>query len=281
MQNVYEFKLGREKMLLHMNDKLFLFKNGWDTNRHNNSEFELHIILHGSCRLDVENSHLHLKESDAVIIAPGRFHAPTIDQGAFERFSVSFTLSQGQLLSSLTEQVSDCWAFSVSQEILSLCRTILCECAIDNPYQHELLQACLVLLMITVLRPVCCLPLPRKDAVCSDEDIRGELIDTFFEHHLADGQANENELASELHLSRRQLYRVLQDLYGMGFRKKLIHTRMDRAAWLLRTSEQPLSVVGREVGYTSEAGFFQAFRNRFGVTPLQYRTKYKKEVSEE
>lgn len=281
MQNAYEFKLGRDKILCHMNDKLFLYKNGWDTKRHNNSEFELHIILHGACRLDVENSHFHLKELDAVMIAPGRYHAPVIEQGEFERFSVSFTLSQGQTLSSLDEQASDCRVFTVSQETGHLCRTILNECAKEDPYRDEMLHACLAQLMITVLRPVSRPPLPRKDAACSDENVRSELIDTFFEHHLADGQANEDELASELHLSRRQLYRVLQGLYGMGFRRKLIHTRMDRAAWLLRTSEQHFSAIGREVGYTSETGFLQAFRSYFGMTPRQYRRQYQKEVSEE
>ena len=88
------------------------------------------------------------------------------------------------------------------------------------------------------------------------------------------------KLAEQLHLSRRQLARVLQQTYGMGFREKLIRTRMDHASWLLRNTQLPVSHIVMKVGYASEAAFFQAFHSRFGTTPRQYRTRYKMQPDE-
>ena len=95
-------------------------------------------------------------------------------------------------------------------------------------------------------------------------------MDTYFEQHFADS-AGEQVLAELLHVSRRQLVRILQEHYGMSFRQKLLCTRMDYAAWLLRTTDSPVSNICDRVGYSSEAAFFKTFRQHFGSTPNRYR----------
>ena len=79
-------------------------------------------------------------------------------------------------------------------------------------------------------------------------------------------------LADLLHISRRQLVRILQANYGMNFRQKLQKTRMDYAAWLLATTNRQVSDIGQEVGYSSEAAFFKLFKRAFGMTPKAYRS---------
>ena len=97
-----------------------------------------------------------------------------------------------------------------------------------------------------------------------------ELIDDYLEKNFMRNVQVE-DLAALLHLSRRQTNRVLQENYGMNFRKRLLNLRMDRAAWLLRTTTIPMSELIGIVGYTSEAAFYHAFRNHFQISPLQYR----------
>jgi len=46
----------------------------------------------------------------------------------------------------------------------------------------------------------------------------------------------------------------------MTFQEKMTHAKMDRAAWLLRTSNKKIIEVAESVGYSSEAAFYQAFR---------------------
>jgi AraC-like DNA-binding protein len=46
---------------------------------------------------------------------------------------------------------------------------------------------------------------------------------------------------------------------------------MTSAARLLRTGDQPLAAVARQVGYGSPFAFSHAFKRHFGHTPGHYR----------
>ena len=49
--------------------------------------------------------------------------------------------------------------------------------------------------------------------------------------------------------------------------------RMTMAAKLLRAADDPLSIVARACGYSSEFAFAKAFKREYGVAPGQYRRK--------
>ena len=104
-------------------------------------------------------------------------------------------------------------------------------------------------------------------------DWRTDVIDTFFEDNMA-CYGTEEQLAEALHISKRQLARVLQEHYDMNFRQKLLVTRMDHAGWLLRTTEKSIGEICSIVGYNSETTFFKNFKNHYDVTPLQYRKQH-------
>ena len=46
----------------------------WNTARHCNANYELHIILKGSCELDVASRTHLLTEGNAILIAPNEYH---------------------------------------------------------------------------------------------------------------------------------------------------------------------------------------------------------------
>lgn len=272
---VFEVNIGPEKLLIHMNEKLYQVKHQWDTARHSNADYELHLILRGSCELDVEDRLHRLREGQAVIIAPGQYHHSVQRPGEFEHFSVSFSLGEGPLLSLLRSAVPDCRICNVTPDITNLCRGIFYESAAGNPFRREMMHAQLTQLMLSSFRLLNLSAEARPAAETVPNSSRTYLIDNFFEAHLAD-KAGEEELAALLHLSRRQLSRVLKENYGMGYREKLLRTRMDCAAWMLRCTDRKISQIANEVGYTSEAAFYQVFRTRFEMTPTEYRSQYKK-----
>ena len=87
-------------------------------------------------------------------------------------------------------------------------------------------------------------------------------------------------MARQLYLSQRQLARLLQREYGMGYQEKLISARMDYAAMLLRTTDQSVSRIAEQVGYKSEPAFYKSFFRQHGVTPLAYRKENKSHEEE-
>lgn len=270
--NQFSIALEGGGMTLRLSQKFDRVRYQWDTQRHCNAEYELHIILSGQCRLEVENDSRLLSSAQALIIAPGCYHYPSVLPGPFERLSLSFMLTDGPLLQSLRQRAPVSAGFQASEEILSLCRSIHLHYDRRAPYRRELISSLLTSLAILVLREL----LPAASAAdrpSEQEAVRIDLIDQYFVDHFAES-GGEETLASLLHLSRRQLARVLQAHYGMGFRQKLIRTRMDRAAWLLRTSDRKVSEIAFLTGYTSEAAFYQVFRKEFRMTPSQYRKKH-------
>ena len=264
------------KLLMYMPEKLYSMKSEWNAKRHSNANYELHIILQGECTVDVEADHHTLRRQQAILIAPGQYHQPKSTPGDFEHFSLSFTLSNGALLTALQNIVPTSKVFSITESTAQLCKNIFYESASSNSFRHEILQAQLTLLILTVFRQLHVTEASKINIQPKDEIVRIEQMDDFFQKHFS-SHATEEMLANHLHLSRRQLSRVVQKRYGTTFREKLTRTRMDHAAWLLRATEKRANEIASLVGYSSEAGFYQMFRRYFGVTPQQYRNQIKKQ----
>ncbi|GAA0587439.1 AraC family transcriptional regulator [Kribbella sandramycini] len=79
------------------------------------------------------------------------------------------------------------------------------------------------------------------------------------------------ELGKRSGLSRTAFARRFTALVGRPPLAYLTWWRMVLAQRLLRASELPLSVVAREVGYTSEFAFANAFKREHGIAPGRYR----------
>jgi len=268
-QNVFTITLGGESVQLPMDPKQYENKHLWNTKRHTHATFELHILLGGSGSVDVEDRRLELCAGQALLIAPGQYHQTLRPQGDFSRFTALFSAG-AQLDRRLRQQCQSAAVFTPVETVDRLCNDIFQECAAGNSYKPERLQALLTLLMIDIFRSLG-LSEPRHAVAQSKTDLhRIGYIDEFFEANFA---LNEGEalLARDMHLSKRQLARVLQKYYAMGYRQKLICARMDHAAWLLRSTALPVFQIAEKVGYSSESAFFQVFRRHFQMTPQQYR----------
>ena len=85
-------------------------------------------------------------------------------------------------------------------------------------------------------------------------------------------------MAREIGLSKRQLSRVLRQIYNMSFREKLVDTRLHHAAKLLTRTDIPIEKIGYMIGYNTPSGFYTAFKKRFGVSGGEYRCEFKSKL---
>lgn len=273
MSETYEFSLGNEKLRVSMNRNLVFSKNTWHCKRHSNADYELHIVLQGSCGLEVEDKHCSLQANQAIIIPPGIYHLPKPEPGAFERISVSFTPADGLLKEQLAVLSPICTVYNTTTEIHRICEDIFHECAEASMYQHEYLGTLLTQLMISNFRILQIGSMPQNNPKAGRNRYT-DRIDDFFENHMEQG-VTANDLADELHLSKRQLDRILKSYYGMGFREKLTCSRMDRASWILRNTDKPIYEIITDVGYLSEAAFYSVFKSHYSETPAAHRMKHR------
>lgn len=80
-----------------------------------------------------------------------------------------------------------------------------------------------------------------------------------------------SELAEAVHLSIRQLGHVFADAYGKTPITYLAMLRVERMAVLLRTTDEPVWKIARQVGWNSRNRAGEAFCRYVGVSPSTYR----------
>lgn len=101
-------------------------------------------------------------------------------------------------------------------------------------------------------------------------DNRLDIIETFFSEHFG-RPLKEDDLAGLLYISHRQLNRILHDLYGMSFRRKLQHTRIQVAMDLLQHTDLTVKEIAARVGYPFAENFHAQFKALTNTTPTGYR----------
>ncbi|AOE86846.1 helix-turn-helix transcriptional regulator [Pseudomonas sp. TCU-HL1] len=79
------------------------------------------------------------------------------------------------------------------------------------------------------------------------------------------------ELAQVACLSPSHFHAQFKDCVGLTPHQYLLKTRLDRAARLLRESEQPLVRIAEECGFSSQSALTTAMRRYLGLTPKRLR----------
>lgn len=270
MKHLFEVSACGETIGLRTHEDLFQMQYVWACDRHSHADYEVHLILRGSCALNVGQTRYELRAPQAVLIAPGQYHfLPEPLSGDFERFSLCFSMKKGPLLSALQAAVPASISFPISKELDGVCRSIFHESAARNSFRYDMLHTLLSALMIHIFRGAG-VSVPNAGFIHGrDEDLLNK-IDTYVEWN-ATKHGSMAGLSAILKISPRQLGRILQRHYGTGLRELLIRSRMDSAQWLLKNTQKPVIKIAGELGYDSESAFYQQFRARFGVSPVQYR----------
>lgn len=80
-----------------------------------------------------------------------------------------------------------------------------------------------------------------------------------------------SELAHDVHLSKSQVGRLFVEAYGKSPIAYLTMLRAERMAGLLRTTDAPIAVIAREVGWSDPDFAARQFRRSVGLTPSRYR----------
>lgn len=79
------------------------------------------------------------------------------------------------------------------------------------------------------------------------------------------------DLARDLNISRVQLYRKVKAILGISVSDHINNIRLDKAKELLIQSNKSISEIAYAVGYSSPNYFSTIFKNKFGVTPKEFK----------
>ncbi|MBQ9974799.1 MAG: AraC family transcriptional regulator [Oscillospiraceae bacterium] len=243
----------------------------WKPVRHSNTAHELHIILQGSCRVELVDREVEIKAGQGLIILPNTFHCCRSITKPFLRMTVNF-IPQNQDLLTEPANGDKFFFFQTTQPIERTCHEIFEEVDRRTHYLvNEMLCAMFSKLMIHVLRAI--QPGQASHAITFDHSA-AHIIDSYFSSFNMQGGHTRKGLSKKLHCSERQLNRILSELYGMTFQEKRLQARMDYAKYLLRNTDMKIPEISSQVGYSNETSFYKVFRATCGITPKDFRNQH-------
>lgn len=85
-------------------------------------------------------------------------------------------------------------------------------------------------------------------------------------------------MSQAFYLTRSHFSMLYHKQFGISPRDDLVYFRMSYAKQLLKTTDTDISEISEICGYKCCENFIRVFRNRFGITPLQYRKKHQAEM---
>ena len=88
---------------------------------------------------------------------------------------------------------------------------------------------------------------------------------------MGDSDLGVEDLASDMNLSRVQLYRKVKSITGSSPVELLRTARLRRGYQLLLTTDKSVSEVAYEVGFTAPSYFTKCFKEEYGQLPGEVR----------
>ena len=152
----------------------------------------------------------------------------------------------------------------MKNEIPKLIRLMYAEMRYHSPEHQKLEEGYLHLLLLYLEREW------REQNRPGTAEKFVHLVQTAIDSEFKNG-LNFQMLAEKAGVSPAHLGRVYHRASGMSISEALKVRRLQSAAELLRTTEEPVNSIAFRSGFHDPSTFFREFRNKYGMTPLAYR----------
>lgn len=106
-----------------------------------------------------------------------------------------------------------------------------------------------------------------------DSNSQRELIKKSFIENAFNSDFSLSKLASELKFSSGYLSGLFKKIYGHTFQEYLETTRLERAKFILLTTDLRNYEIAEKIGFDDVNYFSTRFKRKYGITPKQYKLK--------
>ncbi len=249
-----------------------------DYYQHSHPTMELQVVTGGSCTIFGSGTYYNLQAGQMIFLPAGFYHQTKTHSPDCTRITLAFSLPSRKhadknalpLLSALKRQEP---VVTETGDVLGSLLEQLCTLskAKEPSYCRTEQLRCLSTMFL--------LELGERLSTFSEEPAPAEkepsspvayIIDEFLgmNFHSSNGC---RQLAQRLHVSPRQLNRIIQNAYGMNYRDKLKEIRLAIAVDFLTTTDMSIAQISELLGYSSPANFSTFVKQAAGQTPSAIR----------
>ena len=242
----------------------------WNCTIHTHSCTELFFVTAGRGRFQLQHESFSVAVSDLVLVNAGVPHTELSQAGS----PMEYTVLGVEGL----EVLADTGGYALSHitsgwDELTTCLKLMLQEARGGQTGYH--QVCQHLLDIILLR------LQRQDdlAIASSEpghkisrecDLVRRYIDNHFKENLTLDQ-----LSAIAHINKYYLVHAFRKEYNISPISYLIARRTQESRFLLTNTDYTLSQIAQILGFSSPSYFSQSFRRLEGISPMEYRKRYR------
>lgn len=113
----------------------------------------------------------------------------------------------------------------------------------------------------------------REDGDSGKNRILFDTIKEFIEDHYQDPNLSLQGIASMLKMSSAHVGKLFKQSEQMSVAEYITEIRLAHTVRLLESTDKSVSEVMERVGFMNRSNFYKLFKNKFGVTPNEYRLK--------
>ena len=271
MQQNYEGGLRIERMKSHI---------PWDMAEvHSHNYHEIYYLLSGKRRYFVGHSIYDVEEGDLVIIPKNTLHRTNRRGGeSYERYVVYFSDEFLEpLMRVLGEKEKQRFLELGSIQIPKQYRPEIRKILETMEHESGRNDAYVSLSSLCALGSLIAIALRYGTAVKSGvSDDGGKILEVT--RYICENFHQEitlSDVAKRAYMEETYFSKQFKKLTGFGFSEYVSQVRMQQATELLRNSKLSVSKIAELCGYSSGNYFGDAFRKQKGMSPTEYRKKYR------
>jgi len=263
-----------------------------DNNYHHNtlsthSHYEIVYVQKGKAIFDIDGRKVELLKKDFMIIRPHIAHRLIIDSEEpcsfvtlyfdFKR-SDSSLVSLEEILSSGAEENYGAFISLSSiykSEIVNALNKITREMSSDLPDSEFLCSLTVMEIFVWISRA---LKNEWEKSVNKSEEKLSKIM-KLSEKYIEDNynsDINLNSIANNVYLSPSHFTRVFKKYYNISPIQYLLKVRIEKSKDLLKKSDMKISDIAYEVGFSGQQRYNDIFKKLTGMSPTEYRKKFKK-----
>lgn len=224
---------------------------------------ELIFMLEGEMRITVDDREEYIKAGEAAFIFPYQTHKMTsksVNKLAMYLFSPATIVS---FMKKHEGNVGERAVFKPSESTLAVFREKILD---NNDFSLYNVKGFLYLALNDYISTT-----PLRKSI-GGTSVVSKVI-TYMNEHFTE-PITLDSVASALGYSANYLSHCIRKLYGLNFCTILASLRIERARYLITSSDKTTTEIGYECGFGSERTFLRQFKSIMGFSPSEYRKKF-------
>lgn len=246
----------------------------WQSVFHTHHFTELFFVVNGEGNFLFHEEKHHIRTGDLVIIPPYMEHTEQSIKGTpLEYYVIGVDGISFQPANKKTCVQVFC-NFSNKSLIADLFAQMLYEVRNPSYGSDKICQDLLEILILRIVRYQHVIPVPITSTYMTKECARiKEYLDINYSEPIT-----LDTLTELTHMNKYYMAHSFAKYTGHSPIQYLNQRRMEAACTLLRDTDHSISSISSAVGFSSQSYFTQAFRKKYGMTPIKYRQQHAAEA---